>query len=189
MLAWKRRLGPMSAPLIYKQIYQDQPGQEIRAILGDMPHRWGRMDLLSRMALLEIGRILQTAGLLDRETNRISATNTVGLIAGTRWGSLTTDLAFCNTLLQGPELASPTCFSYTLSNIALAEASSHFGITGPVYSIFAADNPMNKAIEEAVRWLSNDLDISAMVAGELDIPPSYVKETPPVARFQILRRK
>ncbi|MEA3386095.1 MAG: beta-ketoacyl synthase N-terminal-like domain-containing protein, partial [Thermodesulfobacteriota bacterium] len=92
------------------------------------------MDLLSRMALIAVGRALCDSGLLDRRTNKVRNADIVGLIAATRLGSLITDLAFCETMGQGTELASPTVFSYTLPNIALAEAAGHFGLTGPVYS-------------------------------------------------------
>ena len=144
------------------------------------------MDLLSRMAVVAVGRALCDSDLLDRQFNKIHSANIVGLIAATRWGSLITDLAFCETLGQGPELASPTIFSYTLPNIALAEAASHFGLTGPVYSIFAEHDLMEKVKQEAMLWVSNKPEISAMVAGRLDIPPSFEEGTGPVARFHIV---
>ena len=152
----------------------------------NLPSRWRRMDLRSRMAVVEVGRALRTTDLLDERTNRVYSDRTVGLIAGTRWGSLSTDLAFCETLAQGPELASPILFSYTLANIALAEAASHFRLTGPVYSVFADDNPMDDAVQEAVRWLSFQTDISAVLAGELDIPPAYEEGMMPTATFRVI---
>jgi len=144
------------------------------------------MDLLSRMAVVAVGRALCDSGFLDKKTNKLRSANIVGLIAATRWGSLITDLAFCETLGQGPELASPTVFSYTLPNIALAEAAGHFGLTGPVYSIFAEHDLMEKVEQEAMLWLSNQPEISAMVAGRLDIPPSFEGGTRAVARFHIV---
>ena len=144
------------------------------------------MDLLSRMAVVAVGRALCDSGLLDRQTNKLHSANIVGLIAVTRWGSLITDLAFCETLGQGPELASPTVFSYTLPNIALAEAAGHFGLTGPVYSIFAEHDLMEKVKQEAMLWLSNQPEISAMVAGQLDIPPSFEEGKAPVAEFHVV---
>lgn len=159
---------------------------EVLAIIGSVPRRWGRMDLLSRMAVVAVGRAFCDSDLLNRQTNKIHSGNTVGLVAVTRWGSLITDLAFCETLSQGTELASPTVFSYTLPNIAIAEAASHFGLTGPVYSIFAKHDLMKKVGQEAMLWLSNQPEISAMVAGRLDIPPSYAKRKTPVAEFHIV---
>ncbi|RKX62215.1 MAG: hypothetical protein DRP37_02125 [Thermodesulfobacteriota bacterium] len=163
--------------------------REILAIIGSVPRRWGRMDLLSRMAVVAVGRAFRDSDLLDRQTNKIHSVNIVGLISVTRWGSLITDLAFCETLGQGPELASPTVFSYTLPNIAIAEAAGHFGLTGPVYSIFAEHDLMEKVEQEAIFWLSNHPEISAMVAGRLDIPPSYAEEKAPVAGFHIVNEQ
>ena len=160
--------------------------REVLAIIGSVPRRWGRMDLLSRMAVVAVGRAFCDSDLLDRQTNKIHGVNIVGLISVTRWGSLITDLAFCETLGQGPELASPTVFSYTLPNIAIAEAAGHFGLTGPVYSIFAEHDLMEKVKQEAMLWLSNQPEISAMVAGRLDIPPSYAEGKAPVAEFHIV---
>ena len=163
--------------------------REVLAIIGSVPRRWGRMDLLSRMAVVAVGRAFCDSDLLDRQTNKIHSVNIVGLISVTRWGSLITDLAFCETLGQGPELASPTVFSYTLPNIAIAEAAGHFGLTGPVYSIFAEHDLMEKVEQEAILWLSNHPEISAMVAGRLDIPPSYAEGKAPVAEFHIVNGK
>ena len=50
-------------------------------------------------------------------------------------------------------------------NNAIAEAASHFGLKGPVYSIFAEHDLMEKVKQEAMLWLSNHPEISAMVAG------------------------
>ena len=163
--------------------------REVLAIIGSVPRRWGRMDLLSRMAVVAVGRAFCNSDLWDKQTNKIHGVNIVGLISVTRWGSLITDLAFCETLSQGPELASPTVFSYTLPNIAIAEAAGHFGLTGPVYSIFAEHDLMEKVEQEAILWLSNQPEISAMVAGRLDIPPSYAEEKAPVAEFHIVNGK
>ena len=176
----------MNNPITQWHLDKGQVNREVLAIIGSVPRRWGRMDLLSRMAVVAVGRALCDSGLLDRRTNKVRSADIVGLIAATRWGSLITDLAFCETMGQGPELASPTVFSYTLPNIALAEAAGHFGLTGPVYSIFAEHDLMEKAKQEAMLWLSNQPEISAMVAGRLDIPPSFEEGAGPVARFFIV---
>ena len=176
----------MHDPITQWHLDQGQVNRDVLAIIGSVPRRWGRMDMLSRMAVVAVGRALCDSDLLDRQTKKLHSANIVGLIAVTRWGSLITDLAFCETLGQGPELASPTVFSYTLPNIALAEAAGHFGLTGPVYSIFAEHDLMEKVKQEAMLWLSNQPEISAMVAGQLDIPPSFEEGTGPVASFHIV---
>jgi 3-oxoacyl-(acyl-carrier-protein) synthase len=152
--------------------YPDEPGSGILAILGQVPKRWGRMDLLSRAAVVEIGRAI-AAWQGKEQPARLDDTARVGVIAATRRGSLATDLAFGHSLTQGLEMASPTLFGYTLPNIALAEAASHYGLTGPVYSVFTGpgDDPLQLARREAGRWLQSS-NFTAMLAGELDFQPS-----------------
>jgi hypothetical protein len=149
----------VAAPSRYAYLDQDLPGPEVLAVLGTLPKRWGRMDRLSRLAVVEVGR-LPRAG-------------RGGLIGFTRRGSLATDLAYVATLRQGLALASPTLFSYTLANIALAEAASHYGLTGPVFSIFA-ENPGGEAEAEAEArcWLADDRSLDFMIVGELDVYPA-----------------
>jgi hypothetical protein len=169
----------VAAPCRHAFPAQDLPGPEVLALLGTLPKRWGRMDRLSRLAVVEVGRVLR-AGPAPLGSGR------GGLIGFTRRGSLATDLAYAATLNQGPELASPTLFSYTLANIALAEAASHYGLAGPVFSIFA-DNPGDGdgAEAEARRWLADDSSLAFMIVGELDVypapPPDPGAATAPVS--------
>ncbi len=144
---------------------------EVLSVLGSPPRRWGRMDLLSRLAVVGVGRLLQKERGLD-EGNRIPQGQNIGLVAGTRYGSLVTDLAFAQTIVTGEGNPSPLLFGYTLPNIALSEAASHFGIRGPVYSVFSSEEPLVRAREEAMRLLQYHLGISAMIAGELDVFPA-----------------
>ena len=47
----------------YDYISQDLPGDDILAVLGELPKRWGRMDRISRLAVVEVGRVLLAYGL------------------------------------------------------------------------------------------------------------------------------
>lgn len=145
----------------YGYINQDLPGDEILAILGELPKRWGRMDEISRLVVVEVGRLLGPGSSRGRG----------GLIGLTSRGSLATDLAYVATLKQGLAVASPTLFSYTLPNIALAEAASHYQLTGPVYAVFAED-PGAGGEAEARRWLDNDASLDFMVVGAFDVCPA-----------------
>lgn len=158
----------MSAPFAY--LGRDEPGPETLAVLGVLPKRWGRMDRLSRLAVVEVGRVLRAAGLLRDGPEPVLVSGSGGLIGACAHGSLATDLDFAATLAAGLHLASPTLFSYTLPNIALAEAASHYGLTGPVYSLFASDPAEAEA--EARRWLGEKSGPDFMVAGTLDIVPA-----------------
>jgi len=153
----------------FAYLLQDEPVPETLAVIGFTPKRWGRMDRISRLAVVEVGRALRAAGLLREEAGKVCVTGSGGLIGASRYGSLATDLAFAATLDTGLNLASPTLFSYTLPNIALAEAASHFGLTGPVYSLFSGDP--EEAEAEARRWLADESGLDFMVAGVIDVVP------------------
>jgi 3-oxoacyl-(acyl-carrier-protein) synthase len=163
----------MGAREPYGYIDDDLPPAEILTVLGELPKRWGRMDRISRLAVVETGRALAAAGILHFEGGRPVTTGQGGLIGVTRRGSLTSDLAYAETLKQGPEMASPILFSYTLPNTALSEAASHYGLTGPVYSLFSEEQGVD-GLSEAKRWLAEDPKLDFMVAGGLDVYPGLV---------------
>jgi len=148
------------------------------------PPRWGRMDRISRVAVVAVARLLLERGVITADRAKVSDRATIGLIAGSHYGSLATDLAYCAPLPHAPALVSPTLFSYTLANIALAEAASYLALRGPVYSLYCPSDPLRSAVEEAERWLAHSPGIDAIVAGELDLPPGGT----PLARFQLVDR-
>jgi 3-oxoacyl-[acyl-carrier-protein] synthase II len=158
----------MAQPSCYDYLYQDLPGADILAVLQVLPKRWGRMDRISRLAVVEVGRVLRAAGWRGKAGGPYSGRG--GLIGLTRRGSLATDRAYGETLKQGVAMASPILFSYTLANIALAEAAGHYGLTGPVYSVFT-DAPGTGGEAEANRWLNDDTSLDFMIVGELDLYP------------------
>ena len=144
---------------------------ENRQILGTVPERWGRMDNMSRATLVEAGRCLREAGLLqDKDADR-PRSGRIGLIAGSRRGSLAADLAYARSLTAGLDGASPALFSYTLPNIALAEAAIHYRLTGPVFAILS-EHPFAEAVAAARQWLTCcDGQLDCIVAGEADVLP------------------
>jgi len=152
------------------------------------PARWGRMDRISRIAVVEVGCLLHGRGLLEIATGKVAATMDVGLVTGTRRGSLATDLAYCAPIPQAPELVSPTLFSYTLANIAASEVASQFGLRGPVYALYSEIDPLGAAMEEAKRWLSTSPGLDAMVAGVLDVPPVGSPDAIANATFRLVSR-
>ncbi len=138
-----------------------------RKILGTIPDRWGRMNSLSQAALLEIGRLLRNDDLLDKN-HKIAVKNHAGLIVGSRYGSLNTDLEYGQTVAAGPEFTSPALFGYTLPNIPLAEAAIHYNLTGPVFSLFSED-PAAEAIKVSKEWLKDaSTNCGLIIAGSLD---------------------
>ena len=126
------------------------------------------MPPLCRCVIVEAGKLLRQHSLLDDGVRKILNGRTAGLIGGTTYGSLTTDLEFAGTIRQNPTLASPALFGYTLANIPVAEAANHFGLTGPVYAVVDQDNPFIAAQNEARRILLSDCHLDFMLACVFD---------------------
>ena len=152
----------------FSYAFLDTPDADTQSLLADIPRQWGRMPPLSRAVVVEAGRVLKDAGLLENGRNLAAKGENVGLIGGSRKGSLSTDLNFAATFSKNPKFASPVLFSYTLPNIPLAEAAGHYGLVGPVYAVFDSDNPLDAARQEAKRLLHMQKDISLMLACEFD---------------------
>lgn len=133
-------------------------------IIGSLPERWLRMDSMSQHAVLEVGRVLRDAGIDTFQPE------CCGIICGSRFGSLATDLAFAASLQDGVAFASPALFGYTLANISLAEAASQYTITGPVFCVLDKE-PLRAAHTQAQRWLQFMPENSFIVYGELDVVP------------------
>ena len=151
--------------------------EEIK-IIGTLPDRWLRMDTMSQRAILEVGRALHDAGISS------FSPECCGLIGGSKYGSLATDLAFAQSFKDGALFASPALFGYTLANISLAEAASKYNITGPVFCVL--DNePLPAAKKEAARWLQFMPKNSFIIYGELDVIPTDTGEDV-TASFHIL---
>lgn len=148
--------------------YKEEPNPETIEILKSVPSRWGRMPALARLLVVETGRILRSHGYLDSENHLEEKGLIVGLIGGTSRGSLTTDLAFGDSLKAGVDLASPALFGYTLANIPLAEAANHYNLTGPVYALIDQERPLQSAQAECKRILAHSHDIHSMLACGFD---------------------
>ncbi len=143
---------------------------------GPMPRRWGRMDLISRLAIAG-------ACLVVRETGIDFKNHMTGFITGTTCGCLDTDIAYFRTISQGQP--SPLLFSYTLPNIAPSEAAAFFRFEGPVYSIFHPEDPYNAAFSEAESLLAFLPQLDFMIFGRLDVCPN----TAPVVKLNVIEQK
>lgn len=155
-----------------------------KEIIGTLPERWLRMDLISQLAVLEVGKVLHQAGHLTSDTGKIRTDRHNALIIASRYGSLATDLEYAATLVDGIELASPALFGYTLPNIAAAEAAGHYRISGPVYALLDQE-PLARAGQEARRWQLHLGSTALIVYGELDVIPS-AEQAAITASFHLL---
>ena len=149
-----------------KWIFADQADEFVSSLLGKVPARWGRMTPLCRLLIVRTAELLQNRGLLECGGRFVDSGRTVGLIGGTKRGSLHTDLAFIDSMVGG--LPSPALFGYTLPNIPLAETAVAFGMTGPVFAVFEKRAPLVKAEQEARRFLEADRTLEFMLACDFD---------------------
>lgn len=171
-----KRLPKERSPLPEEKVLEltgDNPGEETAELLGTIPGRWGRMPVLSRLVLVETGRVLRRCGLLQDGNRQCDRGLNVGLVGASRRGSLHTDLAFQESMASGPALASPALFGYTLPNTPLAEAAVQFGLSGPVYAVFDDSTDIMAAAEkEAACLLEQMEEVDFMLACAFDHYPA-----------------
>lgn len=106
-------------------VVQDIP---IRMLSGETRSRIGRLDRLSRLFLSASHLGVQSAQLIVGDVGG----ERVGLSFGTGLGCLLTDEEYNRRVVeQGPALASPQLFAYTVSSAAAGEVSIALGIKGP----------------------------------------------------------
>lgn len=150
--------------------------------------RFGRLDKFSRLGLAGIVLALRDAGLEAWQQKR-----PFGLLASSRYGCLTTDLAYFETVLpSGGSLPSPQLFAYTLPNCFLGEAAIRCGLTGPASVLSPEICHGTAALEVALEMLQWG-EVPVVVAGYCDLPlPLPVAlatdNVPPGAIFFVLAR-
>jgi 3-oxoacyl-[acyl-carrier-protein] synthase II len=126
--------------------------------------RFGRLDGFSRVGLAALACCLRDAGAEEWTEKR-----PIGIVAGSSYGCLQTDLDYLETLLtEGGKLASPNLFAYTLPNCFLGEAALRFGLTGNTLVLNRADEsglaPLRFALEE-LAWSEQ----TGVLAGRCDL--------------------
>lgn len=150
--------------------------------------RFGRLDVFSRLGLAGIVLALRDAGLETWQEKR-----PFGLLASSRYGCLTTDLAYFATVLPaGGGLPSPQLFAYTLPNSFLGEAAIRCGLTGPACVLSPAGDHGTAVLTMAIEMLHWG-EAPVMIAGCCDQPPppplgSGIEE-PSGAIFFVLARE
>lgn len=188
----------MSEPVVnqnnprgYDWAFQDTLPEELLATSGRVPARWGRMTPLSRLLIVDVGRLLLLAGLLPEGGNCFAGGGVqAGLIGCSSRGSLQTDQDFIDSMKRGVGLASPALFGYTLPNTPLAEAAGHYGLVGPVYALLADREPFDVAVREATQLLRASGHLDFMIAGVFDhIPPASPEGRPQlVSQLKVIHR-
>lgn len=112
-----------------------------------MGPRFGRMDLLSQLALLSV----ESLG-IDFETMDRSR---IGICMATSAGSLPTDIQYWNGRndVGGP---SPTLFAYTLPSSAIGEIAIRYRLTGPNLCFVGTDAMLVTEARDLIRQKEAD---------------------------------
>ena len=157
-----------------------------REVFPDPDSRFGRLDAFSRLALAGVALALRDAGIESWTQPRA-----VSIAASTTYGCTGTDLDYLATLGEGPGLASPQLFAYTLPNVFLGEAAIRFGLTGPTVIVSDEEGTGTAALETALDYVAGGGGTA--LAGICDLArPAQLPERrdpPPGALFFVLERR
>jgi hypothetical protein len=113
-------------------------------MFSDSPYeRFGRLDPLSKQALV-------AAEMLGLPNQSEAPESSTAVVLGTAYGCAAVDADFHRSIGQ-PGGASPTLFTYTLPNVAAAEISIRFGLTGPNLCLMTGPGSGLDALWEGMR--------------------------------------
>jgi len=120
--------------------------------LHDLPSRFGRFDVYTKVSFATAALALKDAGLLRREGKK-----NIGIIVGSSSGGYDNDLAYFKSTLEAKgSFTSPNLFSYTLPNVALGEIAVFFNFIGPIFCVGnQPDNPGEEAVFPALSLLES----------------------------------
>jgi 3-oxoacyl-[acyl-carrier-protein] synthase II len=121
-----------------------------------------RVDHFSKMALLGSHLALQDAGQLEEDQSR------TGIIIATGYGPTRTTYAFLDSFIfDGDTLSSPTFFSNSVHNAAVAYTSLHLGITGSGLTVTQFEMSVASALLTARCWLEEG-SVDSVLFGAID---------------------
>ncbi len=121
-----------------------------------------RIDHCCRLALLGACEALADAGQPEFDPAR------VGVIVGTGFGAMATSLAFLDSVrIDGDMLASPTAFSNSVHNAAVAYITMSLKFSGPGLTVSQFDMSYISALLAASQWLDEGR-VDAVLYGVVD---------------------
>jgi 3-oxoacyl-(acyl-carrier-protein) synthase len=110
---------------------------DLQEHIQDLPSRYGRFDVYTKVCFSAAVLALKDAGLLQREEKK-----NIGIVTGSSSGVYDNDMAYFKSTMDGNgAFTSPNLFSYTLPNVALGEIAVFFGLTGPTFCV--GNDPAN----------------------------------------------
>jgi 3-oxoacyl-(acyl-carrier-protein) synthase len=114
---------------------------ELPQYIGDLPSRFGRFDVYTKVCFSAAVLALSDAGLLQREGKK-----NIGVVVGSSTGVYDDDIVFYESTREAKgEFSSPNLFSYTLPNVALGEIAVFFNFIGPTFCV--GNDPANPGLD------------------------------------------
>ncbi len=130
---------------------------ELSGFIAELPARYGRFDVYSKLCFATAVLALQDAGMLQREGKK-----RIGIVVGSSSGVYDNDLAyFESTKEEKGAFTSPNLFSYTLPNVALGEIAVFFNCIGP--SCCVGNDPGNPGYD------AMPVALSLLESGQCDV--------------------
>jgi 3-oxoacyl-[acyl-carrier-protein] synthase II len=121
-----------------------------------------RVDHYSKMALLGAHLALEDAGKLEGDRSAM------GIIIASGYGAGRTTFAFLDSFINdGDNLSSPTFFSNSVQNAAVANVSMLLGITGPGLTVSQFGMSVPSALITARHWLEEGR-VDSVLLGAVD---------------------
>jgi 3-oxoacyl-[acyl-carrier-protein] synthase II len=121
-----------------------------------------RVDHFSKMAILGSHLALQDAGKLEEDHGKM------GIIIATGYGATRTTYAFLDSFIfDGDTLSSPTYFSNSVHNAAVASVSMLLHITGPGLTVSQFEMSVASALLTARCWLEEG-NVDSVLFGAID---------------------
>ena len=119
-----------------------------------------RVDHYSRMAMLAVGKTLETVD------ESVFSKQDMGVIVASGYGALGSSFAFLDSYLdKGDKLAAPTHFSNSVHNAAAAHMAIGYGLRGPSLTVTQFDLSFFSALVSAQAWLSVGKCDAVLVGG------------------------
>ncbi|MEI6073172.1 MAG: beta-ketoacyl synthase N-terminal-like domain-containing protein [Verrucomicrobiae bacterium] len=139
-------------------------GGSVDALFRKKIERFGRFDLVSRMACCACELALQDAGVEYSQ----DVHHEFGIVGAGFEGPLAANADYFKDYVEsGRILARGNLFVHTLPTAALGEAAIHFGFQGPLFCLISAGTPLVDALEAASLLIKNG-DAPAMLVVQAD---------------------
>jgi hypothetical protein len=183
---WLSALGYGLSGTLPRFSYEDTGFQypELTKYIPELPSRFGRFDVYSKVTFATAVLALADAGMLQG-----AAKKNIGIVVGSSTGVFDNDLAyFATTGEANGSFTSPNLFSYTLPNVALGEIAVFFKFIGPTFCVGNDPSRLGLDVIPVALSLLASGQCSAILAGWVEVADKIKNQrvTPKGAALTVL---